>query len=897
MPGEKENHLAFLASIVASSDDAIMSKTLDGRITSWNPAAERLFGYSAEEAVGRPMTLIFPEGAEQEEASILERIGRGEFVNHFQTRRRRKDGSLVDVSVTISPILDPDGRIVGASKIARDITELKRGHEELQRHRDHLEDLVAARTAEIAEANRRLRDQQTFIATIADNIPVMVGYWDAGQRLQFGNKAYLERFGLTAATAYGRTIASVLGQTDYREKQPMIEAALSGETQFFEQSDTMEADGRVRYHQVHYIPDRREGQVRGLFVLITDITRLKQAEMRLLDANEQLADALEEARAADAAKSRFLANMSHEIRTPMNSVLGFLGLALEGDLPPSTRKQLAMAHSSAKSLLLLINDILDISKLQSGRIDLETVPFDLPVVLGGCLELFQIRAREKKLGLSLEYHPDLPRHFQGDPMRIRQIATNLIGNAIKFTEAGHVQVSVKPASRTGVIALAVTDTGIGMTAQQMDRIFNPFVQADSSTTRRFGGTGLGVSICRQLAEAMGGRIEVESVPDQGSVFRVLLPLPVADGVAPSDDAFTTDTRALSPRKFSILLVDDIEENIELGEARLKGQGHDVTCARSGQEALDLALSLPFDVILMDVHMPGISGLDATREIRRCESGGETRRTIIALTASVMPAEQGQCFAAGMDAFIGKPIDFSELFRLMEQTVPPDRGSANAISARPAAGPIAMPARPGTGASVFPFVAVPGIDLTDGLRRWNDPARYIAALTSFRERYGDATARLLALVTHGDWFKAREIAHALKGVSGNLSLSDVYRISGLLNEALKAKDADAAQHLISDLAQAQSVAALSIAQLRRDPVDDDGNRDGFLAPDAECPLTDEAARELLAALQTDDPGSVEPLLDELSRNYPQTMLKLRSLIGDYDFDEARSLVQKRHAGGA
>ncbi|WP_148293994.1 PAS domain-containing sensor histidine kinase, partial [Azospirillum sp. B4] len=426
-----DEYVMHLALIVASSDDAIISKSLHGTITSWNPGAERLFGYTATEAIGQPMTMLFPRGTEHEEAGILARIAQGELISHFHARRRRKDGQLIDVSVTISPIHDAEGRIVGASKIARDITEIKRQEEELRRNRQQLEELLATRTGEVREANKMLADQEVFTSTITDNLPGMVGYWDSLKTLRYANPAYRKWLGAGGEPVqlgvHLNTLLAPGGDADYLLR---LEAALAGTPQVFEQV-WRTPDGTTRHYQVNYLPERRDLTITGTFVLVTEITPLKQAELMLRQSNEQLEKALIEAKAADAAKSQFLANMSHEIRTPMNSILGFIGLALESELPAHTHKQLSMAYRSAKSLLLLINDILDLSKLQSGKMELEDAPLNLAHDLSGCIELVRMKAEEKNLTISLSYAASLPTVFSGDTMRIRQIATNLLSNAVK----------------------------------------------------------------------------------------------------------------------------------------------------------------------------------------------------------------------------------------------------------------------------------------------------------------------------------------------------------------------------------------------------------------------------------------------------------------------------------
>jgi len=623
------------------------------------------------------------------------------------------------------------------------------------------------------------------------------------------------------------------------------------------------------------VPFAMGGQpaVLGVSLDITDRTRAEE----LARAAERAAHA---AVAENEAKSRFLATMSHEIRTPMNAVLGFIALVLESELPDPMRRHLMTAHTAAKSLLLLINDILDVSKLQSGKLELERVVFNLPMVLQNSLDMLRIKAQEQRLELAMSYPAGLPPCYVGDPNRIRQIITNLVGNAIKFSETGHVTVAVAKAEEPETLRITVSDTGIGMTPEQVRRIFDPFIQADTSTTRRYGGTGLGISICKQLAEVMGGNLWVESQLGKGSHFHVTLHLePATGGSHPREAGVAGESAVPSPRRFRILLADDIPENTELAEIRLVGQGHRVTVAHDGREAVELARTQVFDVILMDVHMPLMDGLDATRQIRGRENGTRPPVPIIAMTASVMPSERRQCFEAGMTDFVAKPIDFCGLFRLIERVVPAGQGET-------ASGIVAAPL-PGAAADL-PRLA--GIDTAEGMRRWNDAAQYSAALASFGARYTDAAYRLGTLHAAGNHDAACHLAHALRGVAGNLAVSEVARIAAAIDEAFKARRSAGVQDLIGELATALTVAATSIDRLGRQPC----HHPPEAAPGADRPSglpgTRLALEEVLVALETDDPGIVEPVLDRLSASLsPDDTARLRGLIDDFDFEEAKALV--------
>jgi len=868
----------MLTAIIESTEDAILSKDLDGIITSWNRGAEKLFGYTAQEAIGQHMVLLFPANKEEEERRILQRIRQGETIGHFDTVRRTKAGVLIDVSVTISPILDKTGRVIGASKIARDVTERNRAKAELDLYREHLEELVDQRTAQIAQANAQLREREAFIITVTDNLPGLVGYWDLDLRCRFANRAYREFFGRSAEEIVGMPINTLFGDEVQEQNHQLIQAVLAGEPQRFERQ-MRSASGEISQGFAHYIPDWRDGQVIGFFVLVTDVTSLKQAEGELRELNDKLELALDEARAANMAKTQFLANMSHEIRTPMNAVLGFIALVLEGEISDGVRRQLVTAHNAAKSLLLLINDILDLSKLQSKKLELEHVSFNLASLLQDCLEMLHIRAEEKGLALTLDYPKEAQRYFFGDPMRVRQIVTNIVGNAIKFTDTGYVHVTVTQPQTPDEIVITVVDTGIGMTAAQLERAFQPFAQGDASTSRRYGGTGLGLTICRQLAEIMDGKIWAESTFGQGSQFYTLLRLAPASGeVSTVGQPHRANPTAPAARHFRVLLADDIAENRELAQIRLVHQGHSVTLAENGQEVVDLFQQQPFDIILMDMHMPLMNGLDATLAIRRLEGATNPHIPIIALTASVMPQQRNQCLAVGMSGFVAKPVDFGELARLMEQLVPHKHGTPSSEAA------VGFD----TPEDVSPHESQPAPDAIDtitGIKRWIDPSRYRNALASFADHYGDAAVRLSRLHEANDWHAAHELAHGLKGVAGNLALPAVSAIATELTESLMLHQEAALTQQIDALdVELQRATAAITHYLQRDGI----------APVLPEPIdvTTQLQRlnALRVALESDDPDAIEPVFEQMAPGMlDRDRIYLRELIHEFEFVRAREWV--------
>ncbi|QSP95338.1 PAS domain S-box protein [Marinobacter salinisoli] len=380
---------------------------------------------------------------------------------------------------------------------------------------------------------------------------------------------------------------------------------------------------------------------------VTDISERHRMETDLRRSKEQAEQAAE-------AKSAFLANMSHEIRTPMNAIIGFTDLVLGSQLTDDQAKHLGTVRTSAKSLLALLNDILDTAKLDGGHTSLETRDFSLRSVCEQLLATQSLNAQHKGLTLQLDYQAD--DYFQGDPLRVQQVVLNLFSNAVKFTQAGYVKLRVRQSGDNPVV-IDIEDTGIGIPEDRLDKIFDPFVQADASTTRRFGGTGLGTTIARQLTELMGGRISVSSVPQKGTRFRIALPLKPG----------STDVSELDPEQetplppLTILVADDVKENLELLRALLTQRGHTVVTATNGKDALQRFGAHDVDLVLMDVQMPELNGHQATRALRTMEARlGRSRTPVIALTAGVLEQDQRNALAAGMDAFAVKPLSLPKL---------------------------------------------------------------------------------------------------------------------------------------------------------------------------------------------------------------------------------------------
>jgi signal transduction histidine kinase/CheY-like chemotaxis protein len=369
------------------------------------------------------------------------------------------------------------------------------------------------------------------------------------------------------------------------------------------------------------------------------------------------------AESANHAKSFFIANMSHEIRTPMNGIMGMIGLALDTVSDTERKEYLTLARDSADSLLVTINEILDFSKIEAGKLVIEYSDFELHKLLSEVVAIFSIQARHKQLQLALDIALDVPVTVRGDSVRIRQVLVNLIGNALKFTTVGTITLGVATvAGNPSAIEFAVRDTGIGIPIEKQALIFEAFSQADSSTSRRFGGTGLGLTICARLVSAMGGKIWIESAPNLGSTFHFLIHFLANQGLPPAPDA-GLDLAALDAHvrpALRILLVEDSLVNQRLGMRLLQKAGHSVSLAVNGREAVELTAQDDFDVLLMDLQMPEMDGFEATTLIRERDRRLEIHTPIIALTAHALPEHEQRCRQAGMDGFLTKPLDPKKL---------------------------------------------------------------------------------------------------------------------------------------------------------------------------------------------------------------------------------------------
>ena|GEM_PF-1945543 len=508
-------------------------------------------------------------------------------------------------------------------------------------------------------------------------------------------------------------------------------------------------------------------------------------ERKISERTAELVRAKEAAEASNRAKGDFVANISHEIRTPMNAIIGFSHLSLRKEREPKQREYLSRISAAARSLLDIVNDVLDFSKIESGKLKMESLDFKLNHVLEEVSGIAMLQAREKGIRFSVSIAPDVPEGLNGDPLRLKQVLLNLVNNALKFTEKGAVDVFIRRVndSETNRIELSfsVVDSGIGISDEQIGRLFEPFSQADVSTTRTYGGSGLGLTISRQLAALMGGKIQVKSRPGEGSIFTFTALFEPIAGSIPSAESALPEMRQGS----SVLLVEDNAINRMIAVELLEDAGISVDVAVNGREAIDAMKQTPYDAVLMDIQMPEMDGYESTRRIRRFNRDVP----IISLTARAMPGEKERCRNAGMSDYISKPLDPGTFYQVLAMWIPFGKKDSPSDTSRNGT--------PGRNVDSWSWVGAEAVDTALGLERANgNSALYEKIIRAFQANHPGAVGMIRNQFNNGALKEAAETAHALKGSAGSLGATALFEVAGKLESAIGNQDQDGVAFLIS-----------------------------------------------------------------------------------------------------
>ncbi len=692
---------------------------------------------------------------------------------------------------------------------------------------------------------------------------------DIKDRILFANKRFTELVGIESGTLVGMKSAKLpwILPEESRNELPWNEARrldsfVSDRTVMFMRDD------RKLTMQVNSTPTIGN----GMMATFDDITLIEENKAKL-------AVALGAARDASEAKSSFLANMSHEIRTPLNAVLGFTDVLRRGLVTDSNEAvdHLNMIHRSGAHLLELINDILDLSKIEAGKMQVESIDTPVDSIILDTIDVLAVRANEKGIEISTEFATPVPRVIQADPTRLRQIITNLVGNAIKFTEKGSVKIVAELVQDScPELQIHIVDSGVGMTEQQQEKIFDSFVQADSTTTRKFGGTGLGLSISRRLAEAMGGSLRVKSEANVGSTFTICLPLnEVADeDLITPKEIQQQSSRRLAARNNSsllrlpnkpILVVDDGEANRQLIELVLSRAGAQVDTAVNGLEAIKALSEKDYAIVFMDMQMPVLDGYTATKRIRECGS----KTPIVALTGNAMKGDREKCMAAGCDDFLSKPVNLDALLRCSVNFIGPGEEAPDTTD---------TPANSPALAKAFP---------SDGQKNVNDDTAihsllpmddddFRSVVSDFIDRLDDRLDFIESSCQQADFETVRSEAHWLKGSGGTVGLPILGAPAAQLEEAAKEGDIELATKILAEIREIRS-------RIVNPVVGDGGFRAVDSAREAVHAEPDNSTGPIHTSLPIDDEEFLSIVIDFVAR-LDQRLEKMHQLFADRKYEE-------------
>jgi two-component system sensor histidine kinase/response regulator len=800
--------------------------------------------------------------------------------------------------------------------------EMDSNRRELETHRNHLETLVSERTAtlaaEIVERKRvveELRNSEVRYRRLFESAKdgILILDFETGTIVDVN--PFLEKLlGFSHQQFIGKKVWELGFLRDMGANKAKFLELMRNEYVRFEDLPLESHDGQtlaVEFVSNVYLVNQKK----VIQCNIRDITgrkamqeqlqaAYKDMEGKVAERTVQLFSAKEKAESATRSKGEFLANMSHEIRTPLNAIIGFADLALKTDLNPKQADYLEKIHVSGRTLLEIINDILDFSKIEAGKLAMESTEFCLNDVVDSLVTMVGPTAAAKGLNLILEIPVDLPKHLIGDSLRLGQILRNLLSNAVKFTGHGKIELTMshgKLSEDTIELRVLVRDTGIGMTPDQMAMLFRPFSQGDLSTTRKFGGTGLGLVISERLVELMGGKINMESESGKGTsvsftaVFHLGLETPTEDIVPETLDLGT----------LCLLVVEDNAMNQQLTREILEGAGISVRIANNGLEAVESLMNEPesvrYDAILMDIQMPEMDGYEATRRIRRIPRFADT--PIIAMTAHAMAGEREKVTAAGMNDHVAKPIIPKDLFRTLRRWThllrePGQAPSPGGISGTKPRSPVAAGLNPeASQPATTEFPSIPGVNVQEGLARLGGNSEvYLRLLREFPAAQAGELGAIGQALFAKDLEGAQPLIHTLKGLAGNLSINDLFKASVALEMALPAADWAENSRLFELLRGefhrfSQAVDSLNSASIVRPPP---RSVPGTPPKTMLLPQARELLGRLKALLRGNDPQARQILIPLMTKfECPPECVSdfhaLESAIAQFEFDQALQIL--------
>lgn len=819
---------------ISTAVDGIITFNAKGRIESGNQAVELLLGWRLEDVCHQNIRDFIPGPFIEEFNARLD-----SFFNHniAQQKSTGRDVEALHVNGTVIPVRVSIGHacIEGKSLFVMYISDL--------RHR--------------IEMQRALIKSEAQFRSLIANIPG-IAYRCLNTKnwpMVFISDAVEKITGYPASDYIGATPKRHFYQHLHPDDLEQIGNQVVTEQVFKLEYRIYNANGDIRWllgYGAHV--DGIDVQDKWLDGFIMDITDRKEMEQSLLIAKDK-------AEQAASARSAFLANMSHEIRTPMNAIIGFSDILLDDSLPAEQQKHLRTINQSAKSLLHLLNDVLDSAKLDKGKFDLELRDFSVIEEIDSVVSTLWLQASSKGLFLNVNVSADVAMSYHGAPDRIRQVLTNLIGNAIKFTAEGGVSidVSVKP---SGCIEFAINDTGIGMTPEQLTLVFDAFAQADASMNRRFGGTGLGTTISKQLVELMGGKITAKSTFGQGSCFGFALPLTAPKHI----NSTLTPLTNSHIKPLAILIVDDIQQNIDLLTIMMKRQGHNIITARDGKQALLRMRSDKIDIVLMDVQMPIMDGLTASRTRREQEQNEQLpHMPIIALTASVLPEDKKAALDAGMDGFANKPIDMMLLNHEIAQVLKLEQSNV--------------------------AVDNPAVDIDNrqvvnekkGASMWGDQMTLVKEISLFMTKQHDSNQQLKQLIQTADWPAISQQLHGLKGLSGNLALMQLTR---LFSDAERSAMTKSSTELLTLLPKIEQAFARIAAYLSTQDISQHPDKAAEKDPMSVGEFIQIINLIRLAAKENQyNEHDVDTLIAATPSAYRQQCINIQHALDDFEFEQA------------